>query len=75
MCLHTCRQVTVEATGSEKMIVDEADVVISARDTLNDISWPDVPGLTEMTIPVMHSAAWDDRYVNSILKVFVFQSY
>jgi len=43
--------------------VDEADVVISARGTLNNMAWPEFPGLNDLNIPVMHSAAWDDRCV------------
>lgn len=59
------RYITIQnhATGEE--FVDKADVVISARGTLNDISWPDISGLKDMNIPVMHSAAWDDRYEKS----------
>jgi len=60
----------VENTASGETIVDEADVVISARGTLNDMAWPDIPGLQDMTIPKMHSAAWDDRYVANTLRVF-----
>jgi cation diffusion facilitator CzcD-associated flavoprotein CzcO len=40
---------------------DEADVVVSARGNLNDIAWPQVDGLSNMKIPMMHSAAWDHR--------------
>lgn len=61
------RQVTVERLESGEIFTDEADVVISARGTLNDMSWPQVPGLSEMKIPVMHSAAWDKKYVQSKL--------
>lgn len=42
---------------------EAADVVISARGTLNDMSWPDIEGFSDMKIPVMHSAKWDDRSV------------
>jgi cation diffusion facilitator CzcD-associated flavoprotein CzcO len=44
--------------------VDEANVVITARGTLNDISRPKLEGFTDLTIPVMHSAIWDERYVH-----------
>lgn len=57
------RRVTVVNENTGEAIVDEADVVISARGTLNHISWPNIPGLSDMKIPVMHSAAWDDRSV------------
>jgi cation diffusion facilitator CzcD-associated flavoprotein CzcO len=55
------RRVTVENVSTGEVVVDEADVLISARGTLNNIAWPEIPGLSEMKIPVMHSAAWDDR--------------
>ncbi len=55
---------TVERVETGEVFTDEADVVISARGTLNNISWPQVPGLSDLTIPVMHSAAWDNRSVN-----------
>lgn len=61
------RQVTVERLETGEIFTDEADVVISARGTLNDMSWPQVPGLAEMTIPVMHSANWNKKYVQSSL--------
>lgn len=57
------RQVTIENLETGEIFTDEADVVISARGTLNDMSWPQVPGLSSMKIPVMHSAGWDQKYV------------
>jgi cation diffusion facilitator CzcD-associated flavoprotein CzcO len=59
--------VTVERVETGEVFADEADVVISARGTLNNISWPQVPGLSDLTIPVMHSAAWDNRSVKKPL--------
>lgn len=55
------RQVTVERVETREVFTDEADVVISARGTLNDMAWPQIPGLSNLKIPVMHSAAWDKR--------------
>jgi cation diffusion facilitator CzcD-associated flavoprotein CzcO len=57
----TSREVTIENVNTGETIYDEADVVISARGTLNNKAWPVIPGLEDMKIPVMHSAAWDDR--------------
>lgn len=57
------RFVTVKDVLTRETFVDQADVVISARGALNDIAWPNIPGLNEMKIPVMHSAAWDQEYV------------
>lgn len=50
----------MESLLTGEVLVDEADIVISARGTLNDISWPKVEGFSDLAIPVMHSAAWDD---------------
>jgi hypothetical protein len=63
---HPARQVTVENVNTGDIIQDEADVVISARGTLNNKAWPNIPGLEDMKIPVMHSAAWDDRQEKSL---------
>jgi cation diffusion facilitator CzcD-associated flavoprotein CzcO len=52
----------VENLKTGETHVDEANVVVSARGTLNDISWPKVEGFSNLSIPVMHSALWDDRY-------------
>ncbi|EHL02898.1 putative sterigmatocystin biosynthesis monooxygenase stcW [Glarea lozoyensis 74030] len=55
-------EVRVENLETREIFTDEADVVISARGTLNDISWPKIEGLSDIKIPVMHSAAWDKNY-------------
>ena len=57
---YNSRIVTVENLTTGTKFLDTADVVISARGSLNDINWPEVPGLQGMKIPVMHSAAWDE---------------
>ena len=53
---------TVKDTLSGKTFVDEANVVVSARGTLNDYKWPAVPGLKDFKGTLMHSAAWDSKY-------------
>ncbi|KAL6821577.1 hypothetical protein V8C40DRAFT_267898 [Trichoderma camerunense] len=53
-------EVTIKNLKTGETIVDIVDVVISARGMLNEPSWPDIPGLREMKIPVLHSAVWDD---------------
>ncbi|KAF7926569.1 hypothetical protein BELL_1310g00030 [Botrytis elliptica] len=55
-------KVQVKNLETGETITDEADVVISARGTLNNISWPKIEGLSDIKIPVMHSAAWDMIY-------------
>ena len=56
-----CRKVTVKSLKTGETVDEEADVVVSARGTLNDISWPKIEGFSDVKIPVMHSAIWDDR--------------
>lgn len=60
MDTNNSRFVTVENLKTGEIFVDKADVVISARGSLNEINWPQIPGLDGIKIPVMHSAAWDD---------------
>lgn len=42
---------------------DDADVLIAARGDLNDIAWPQIPGLRSFEEEGMHSAAWNEKYV------------
>ncbi|KAF4333434.1 hypothetical protein FBEOM_12749 [Fusarium beomiforme] len=41
---------------------EEVDIVIAARGSLNNIAWPDIPGLDTFKGKTMHSAAWDQEY-------------
>ena len=43
-----------------------ANVVISARGSLNEISWPQISGLWDFKGKIMHSADWDERCVSCI---------
>ncbi len=54
---------TVKNSLTGETFVDEANIVISARGTLNDYKWPDIPGLEDFQGTLMHSAAWDSQYV------------
>jgi cation diffusion facilitator CzcD-associated flavoprotein CzcO len=38
---------------------ETADFVVTARGTLNDVFWPDIPGLKNFDGKLMHSAEWD----------------
>lgn len=38
-----------------------ANVLVSARGGLNDISWPKIDGLWDFKGKLMHSASWDER--------------
>jgi hypothetical protein len=59
----------VERVKTGEAFVDEADVVISARGTLNDIAWPKLEGMSSHSIPRMHSAAWDDMYIDHVIRM------
>lgn len=45
------------ATG--EVIEDSANVLVTARGMLNDMSWPDIPGLSTFQGKLMHSGDWD----------------
>jgi cation diffusion facilitator CzcD-associated flavoprotein CzcO len=54
--------ITVQNLATGETIQDQADVLISARGTLNTPSWPEIDGLETYKGKVMHSAKWDERY-------------
>ena len=53
----------MENTKTGEVSEDDADVLLSARGNLNDISWPKIPGLETFKGEVMHSAAWNQKFV------------
>lgn len=57
------RKVTIMNLKTGETHEDEANIVVSARGTLNDFSWPKLEGFKDLSIPVMHSAIWDQRCV------------
>ncbi|RDW92264.1 hypothetical protein BP5796_01658 [Coleophoma crateriformis] len=56
------KQLRVEKTATGEVFEDDADIVISARGNLNEMSWPNIPGLKEFEGERMHSAAWNQSY-------------
>ncbi|KAI0456718.1 flavin-binding monooxygenase [Xylaria acuta] len=52
----------VRRTDTGEVFRDDADVLIAARGSLSNPSWPDIPGLKDFAGEVMHSAAWNDDY-------------
>ncbi|KAH8591217.1 hypothetical protein B0O99DRAFT_632827 [Bisporella sp. PMI_857] len=54
--------VSVTNLDSGETFADTVDVVVSARGTLNEKSWPDLEGFSDLKIPQIHSAAWDHKY-------------
>ncbi|KAL3418654.1 steroid monooxygenase [Phlyctema vagabunda] len=55
-------KIQVENLKTGELIQDDADVLISARGGLNEISWPSIPGLDTFQGEIMHSAAWNQEY-------------
>ncbi|KAL8370154.1 hypothetical protein RB595_000507 [Gaeumannomyces hyphopodioides] len=41
---------------------EEVDILISARGQLNDIAWPEIPGLDKFKGKLLHSGDWDTTY-------------
>ncbi|RDW84436.1 flavin-binding monooxygenase-1 [Coleophoma cylindrospora] len=55
-------KLAIQLTKTGEIFHEEADVLISARGGLNEISWPKIPGLESFEGEVMHSAAWNQDY-------------
>jgi cation diffusion facilitator CzcD-associated flavoprotein CzcO len=55
-------KIKVEDLATGMTIDDEANVLVTARGQLNEIKWPDIPGLDTFSGKVMHSGAWDTEY-------------
>jgi hypothetical protein len=58
------RVVTILNAKDDVRFEHVADFVIAARGTLNDVFWPEIPGLKTFQGKLMHSAEWDTRSVN-----------
>lgn len=57
------RNITVQNLQTGETIHDDCDVLLSARGALNDIAWPKIPGFETFEGEVMHSAAWNQKFV------------
>jgi cation diffusion facilitator CzcD-associated flavoprotein CzcO len=58
----TCtRRVKVTNLATGETFEDAANVLITARGQLNNVSWPNIPGLDTFQGKVMHSGEWDTR--------------
>ena len=55
------RHIVVENVATGETFNEDADNVISARGTLNDIAWPKISGFDSFKGEVMHSAAWNQE--------------
>ncbi|KAL1841206.1 hypothetical protein VTJ49DRAFT_7327 [Mycothermus thermophilus] len=55
--------IRVKNLTTGETILDEANVLISARGQLNDIKWPDIPGLyNTFRGEIMHPGKWDTSH-------------
>lgn len=50
----------MQDTATEEIFEDDANVVISARGTLNEPKWPKINGMEQFQGVLMHSAIWDE---------------
>ncbi|KAI1612436.1 flavin-binding monooxygenase [Exophiala viscosa] len=55
-------RLSVQETATGETFMEEADLVISCRGSLNEFTWPDIPGLQSFEGEKMHSAAWNESY-------------
>jgi hypothetical protein len=55
------RNLKIEKLATGEIFDDEANVLVSARGNLNEISWPDIQGLETFKGEIMHSAAWNEK--------------
>lgn len=51
----------MENLKTGEIIHDDADILVSARGGLNDISWPKIAGFESFKGEVMHSAKWNQE--------------
>lgn len=56
------RHLTIEDLVTSEILEDEADILIAARGSLNDIRWPTIDGLNSFNGEMMHSAKWNQEY-------------
>lgn len=65
MCLYPdlSRKLEIKNMHTGETVQDDADVLISARGSLNDMAWPSIPHLDAFQGEVMHSAKWNQELV------------
>lgn len=52
--------VRVQKTDTGEIFTETVDVLIAARGQLNEVSWPEVPGLDKYRGKLLHSAEWEE---------------
>ncbi|KAK3336591.1 hypothetical protein B0T19DRAFT_454089 [Cercophora scortea] len=55
-------KIKVENLITGESFEDTANVLVTARGQLNDINWPDIPGLATFQGKTMHSGEWDTSF-------------
>jgi cation diffusion facilitator CzcD-associated flavoprotein CzcO len=53
-------KIDVTRTDTGETFEDKADILITARGQLNEVNWPDLPGLELFQGKLLHSGDWDD---------------
>ena len=53
--------ITVQNTSTGETFEESANIVIAARGQLNEVNWPQLPGLDKFQGKLLHSAEWDER--------------
>lgn len=53
--------IQIQKTDSGEVFDETVDVIITARGQLNEVSWPQVPGLEKYRGKLLHSAEWDEE--------------
>ncbi|RVX75856.1 hypothetical protein B0A52_00213 [Exophiala mesophila] len=54
--------VKVQKLGSDEVIEDVGDVLITGTGALNEWKWPDIKGIHDFKGKLLHSANWDSDY-------------
>jgi hypothetical protein len=65
------RKLVIHRVKTGEIFEDDANVLVAARGTLNNIAWPQIPGLRSFKGEVMHSAAWSEKYFIRLVSLYV----
>ncbi len=55
------RNLVVENLATGETFEDDADVVVTARGTLNEPKYPKLPSMKDFKGETMHSATWNEK--------------
>lgn len=54
------RKLTVQNLKTGEIFIEDCNILITARGQLNNMSWPNIPGLDKFQGKIMHSGQWDE---------------